>query len=70
MFSFPENEDSSNSNLLEGDMILPTEQRIQLIFGQSRGAHNIRRWPNGLVPYTFDWRLSTSNLMRVHMSRI
>ncbi|KAJ7394077.1 hypothetical protein OS493_003751 [Desmophyllum pertusum] len=53
-----ENEDSSNSNLLEGDMILPTEQRIQLIFGQSRGAHNIRRWPNGLVPYTFDWRLS------------
>ena len=38
-------------------MILPTEEKLELMFGQSRGAHNLRRWPNGVVPYTIDWVL-------------
>ncbi|XP_078357450.1 zinc metalloproteinase nas-4-like [Oculina patagonica] len=39
-------------------MIVPTEQKIQLLLGQSRGAgHRFRRWPNGVVPYTIDWVL-------------
>ena len=33
------------------------EQVRGLIFGQSRGAHFIRRWPSGIVPYTIDWSL-------------
>ena len=56
-FSFTENVDTSNEDLVEGDMIIPTEQRLELILGQSRGAHKLRRWPNGVVPYTIDWSL-------------
>lgn len=61
-FFFSENQESSNANLLEGDMIVPTEQKLELLLGQSRGAgHRFRRWPNGVVPYTIDWVLGTSD---------
>ena len=59
-FFFSENERSSNPNLFEGDMILSAEQRLEMINGnsrQSRGAHKLRRWPGGVVPYTIDWSL-------------
>ena len=51
------------------------EQVRGLIFGQSRGAHFLRRWPNGIVPYTIDWSLGkvrskVASLKRKIFSRI
>lgn len=33
-----------------------------LLLGQSRGAHFVRRWPNGMVPYTIDWSLGKRDI--------
>ncbi|CAH3198053.1 unnamed protein product [Porites evermanni] len=39
-------------------MILSNEQRLQILGGsETRGAHFLFRWPNGVVPYTIDWVL-------------
>ncbi|KAM7449676.1 hypothetical protein ABFA07_002352 [Porites harrisoni] len=56
IFSFNPEE---NNNLFEGDMILSNEQRLQILGGsETRGAHFLFRWPNGVVPYTIDWVLA------------
>lgn len=33
-----------------------------LLLGQSRGAHFVHRWPNGMVPYTIDWSLDKRDI--------
>ena len=60
--SFVENSESLNPNLLEGDMIMSPQQVRGLLLGQSRGAHFVRRWPNGMVPYTIDWSLGKRDI--------
>ncbi|XP_027042927.1 zinc metalloproteinase nas-4-like [Pocillopora damicornis] len=45
-------------------MIISPQQVRGLLLGQSRSARFVRRWPNGMVPYTIDWSLEREDVAK------